>query len=637
MCGIFGVLSFNAHTINFEKVTTACKRLAHRGPDGEGMYVSPFGNLVIVHRRLSIIDLTDLGRQPMSTADGRFTITFNGEIYNYRELQSFLEQKQIKLTSQSDTEVILLLYVMEGEECLKRLRGMFAFAIWDEKKQALFAARDRFGIKPFYFLCDDMKFMFSSEIKAIRTYEPKLSLSSRAMDAFLKSGSVPAPLTIYENVFALPPGCCIHASEKDGTEIKEWWRHEELYAAPKRFTRDAREEVHQALLSSIRAHCVSDVEVGAFLSGGIDSTAIISLMRQAGYDRIKTVSITFPGHELDESRYSKLATDLYRTEHYEYKLTEEEVCEHFDRIMRVMDQPTIDGINTYFVSKAAKDLGLKVVMSGLGGDELFGGYPSFRLSPWLSRYQRVAQNFLYINQAVKASLNVFNGQVPQKLFDFLDNTPSAGASYTVFRGIFSESNLRSLGWKDSYPHPYEVSKIEQFSNVDVANSINGHPVFRVVPPGRNGCTRPSPLQKVSTDETGYYMANQLLNDTDVFSMAHSLELRVPFVDHILYKTAYQYLDDSYSSRTTKRMLVECTGNLPYAITHRKKMGFTFPFADWFGKGKLKAKAEELILNERMAECFSAEALESFHKEFLNGQVHWSRVWTLAVLGRFLTD
>lgn len=629
------MLSFKAHTINMDKVISASNSISHRGPDGKGSYVSPSGNMVLEHRRLSIIDLSDSGRQPMTTTTGRFTITYNGEIYNYRELQTFLEQKQIKLISQSDTEVILLLYALEGEDCLKRLRGMFAFAIWDEKKQALFAARDRFGIKPFYFLCDDTKFIFSSEIKAIWTYEPKLSLSSRAMDAFLKSGSVPAPLTIYENVFALPPGCCINVLEKSGTEIKEWWRHEELFTPPKRFTRDAREEVHQALLSSIRAHCVSDVEVGAFLSGGIDSTAIISLMRQAGYDRIKTVSITFPGHELDESRYSKLATDLYRTEHYEYKLTEEEVCEHFDRIMQAMDQPTIDGINTYFVSKAAKDLGLKVVMSGLGGDELFGGYPSFRLSPWFSQYQRVAQNFPFVNQAVKASLNVFNGQLPPKLFDFLENIRSTGAPYTVFRGIFSESGLRNLGWKDSYRHPYEVSKIEQFSYVGAAKNTNGHPAFRVVPPGRNGFTPPSPLQKVSTDETGYYMANQLLNDTDVFSMAHSLELRVPFVDHILYKAAYQYLDDSYSSRTTKRMLVECTGNLPYAITHRKKMGFTFPFADWFGKGKLKAKAEELILTDRMAECFSARALEALYKDFLNGQVHWSRVWTLAVLGNHL--
>ncbi|MDP2364647.1 MAG: asparagine synthetase B, partial [Ignavibacteria bacterium] len=448
MCGIFGVIN-TKERIDEGRVIAARDILAYRGPDDAGIYfsngrqrsldsarddgsASPF--VALAHRRLSIIDLTSAAHQPMGSGralsaesighnqefpessiknqESRYVIVFNGEIYNFRDLISHLPSQRSHLTSNSDTEVILNLYSQYGKDCLSMLRGMFAFAIWDDKEKTLFAARDRFGIKPFYFLKNDNEFIFSSELKAIKHYKGSLTHSMHAIDAFLRSGSVPAPLTIYNEVSSLLPGHYLTIKPLDTSTplsmtIKKYWEFTDLFSdnnskmsfprkweskstesvdsrvrendrqdissdeendistnemrrnlkdfsvedsfemtvdqnqesrikyQPRKLKYDseAKKKIRAALLDSVGAHLVSDVEVGAFLSGGIDSTAIVSLMRQVGQEKIKTVSVVFPNNKLDESKYSRLAAKYYKTEHIEIPFYEKDLIDDFEKIM----------------------------------------------------------------------------------------------------------------------------------------------------------------------------------------------------------------------------------------------------------------------------------------------------------------
>lgn len=511
MCGIFGVIDIKEQ-IDFKKVLAARDVLNHRGPDDEGIYLSfSKGNhdsvppyVALAHKRLSIIDLSEASHQPMHSYDGKYTIVFNGEIYNYRYLRNDV-LKNKKFNSSSDTEVILNLYEVYGKDCLRFLRGMFAFAIWDDREKTLFAARDRFGIKPFYYYKSDTDFIFSSEIKAIKHYIKNLTLSKEGMDAFLRTGSVPAPLTIYKEVAALLPGYWLEWKMSEVKCQKYWefsdllrksavgsWQlvNEESKKIDSRLSDDkaglrendtstssvqaqhritmkfdkgknekrhterrrsvtqtydttAKKKIRAALLDTIKAHMVSDVEVGAFLSGGIDSSAIVSLMRQCGQEKIKTVSVVFPGNKLDESKYARLAAKTYNTEHIEIPCYEKDLLDDFENIIAVMDQPTIDGINTYFVSKAAKQAGLKVVLSGLGGDELFGGYPSFNLIP---KYQRI-KNLPFAKMFMKFAAPLLKNKLPAKAIHYMRNPDEPNAEYKLVRGLFTDSELKSLGWK----------------------------------------------------------------------------------------------------------------------------------------------------------------------------------------------
>ncbi|MFN3694792.1 MAG: asparagine synthetase B family protein, partial [Ignavibacterium sp.] len=537
MCGIFGVIN-TKEKIDESRVIAARDVLAHRGPDDAGVYFSykesrlyrtqsdTIENIssedahkkptfvALAHRRLSIIDLSPAAHQPMTTDDGRYTIVYNGEIYNYKGLIPNPSPKEKETTnlnhfpklkgisnpnpsanknevfkSNSDTEVILHLYTKYGKDCLNMLRGMFAFAIWDDKEKTFFAARDRFGIKPFYYLKNDDEFIFSSELKSIKNYKKNITINFQALDAFLKTGSVPAPMTIYNEVYSLLPG---HWIEWKMSNIKcqKYWEFYDLFdrsafselqssvlsshssinkidlssdlivnhltagSQGSKFNiknsrlvynSDAKNKIRSALLDTIQAHLVADVEVGAFLSGGIDSTAIVSLMRQVGKEKIKTVSIVFPESKFDESKYSRLAAKKYNTEHIEIPFYEKDLLDDFENIMSVMDQPTIDGINTYFVSKAAKQAGLKVVLSGLGGDELFGGYPSFTLIP---KYQRI-KNLPFAKMFMKATAPLLKNKLPAKAIHYMKNPDEPNAEYKLIRGLFTEEELLTIGWKSN--------------------------------------------------------------------------------------------------------------------------------------------------------------------------------------------
>ncbi len=390
------------------------------------------------------------------------------------------------------------------------------------------------------------------------------------------------------------------------------------------YNQKAKEEIHSALLDTIKAHCVSDVEVGAFLSGGIDSTAIVSLMRQIGHEKIKTISVTFPGDKLDESKFSNITSRKYATDHFEYRLTEDEVINDLDKIFNSMDQPTIDGVNTYFVSKAARCFGLKVVMSGLGGDELFGGYATFKHIPRIEQLLRMKKFLPFSGALMNLTAEIAKNKIPAKGTEFLKNPDAPNASYRIFRDLFTDDELLRLGW-EAQSQKSKVKGQTNFINDLMTTNDSVSTVERA---------NFSPLQHVVYLESTQYMANQLLRDSDVFSMTHSLELRVPFVDHLLYASVLPYLDDGHNSSFSKKILVEAVGDLPDEIVHRHKMGFTFPFAHWMRNGKLKSVVKDKLLSENSLTVVNNGELEKLFVDFESGKVHWSRVWALIVAQRY---
>jgi asparagine synthase (glutamine-hydrolysing) len=618
MCGIFGIVNKNGQPIITEKVIAARDLMTHRGPDDEGLYINKRGNVALAHRRLSIIELSTLGHQPMTTEDNRFTIVFNGEIYNYKDLQKYLIANlnqlppEYHIKSNSDTEVLLKLYALEGEKCLLKLRGMFSFAIWDEVEQTLFAARDRFGIKPFYYNFQDGEFIFSSELKAIKHYKPQLCKSNISLDLFLRTGSIPSPYTLYSETFSLYPGSYMLLMRDGRLVTKQWWKFSDLVKGKERnkYNSDARVEIKKALIDTIKAHCVADVEVGAFLSGGMDSTAIVALMREISHEKIKTISVTFNEKELDESKFSQLASDTFNTNHYEYRLTENEIINDLDKIFETMDQPTIDGVNTYFVSKAAKDLGLKVVMSGLGGDELFGGYPSFSVLPKLIKFKEFPFS--------KGILKLASGVVPKlrhpKFKQFLEYYDEPWAIYHLIRGLYTGEELKMLKWNLSES---DKEKYEAVTKELMLHTFDEEILDQLME-----------TQKVSYLESLNYMSNQLLRDSDIYSMQHSLELRVPFIDHKLYGTILPYFKDTKDFLKNKHLLSDTVNTVPKEIYSRKKMGFTFPFDFWMKKGKLLHALEEKVNTNTF---LNSGGYQELKKNYLEGKVHWSKIWAILIL------
>ncbi len=484
----------------------------HRGPDDFGLYQNK--NIVLGHRRLAIIDLSPAGRQPMSNEDGTIWITYNGEIYNYRELREMLIKKGHKFKSNSDTEVIIHGYEEWGVDgLLQRLRGMFAFAIYDPRStihnsrftinySRLILARDRIGIKPLYYsYCDDF-LLFASGLNAILASKlVSKEIDPKAVVLFLLYGSIPPPQTIYKEIFALEPGHFLIIDEK-GLKKNRYYD----------------------------------------LKNGFLDTSLMG--------------ISFPDTPYDESRYSKIAARKFNTDHAEIEITGKDLINHMDKNFYIMDQPTVDGVNTYFVSWATNKSGLKVAMSGVGGDEIFWGYPSFTHIPrlfhlfkilsWVPLGKRTAQFILRNSNSFKTA----------KLYSMVSNSSSILDIYLNYRGLFTKEQIYKLLHQDFVRHAMEG--VEQMSYLQECSEINDE------------------HNQVSLLETTFYMANQLLRDTDVFSMAHSLEVRVPFVDHTLVELLAK-IPARYKTIYPKRLLIKVLNNkLPDEIVHRPKMGFTFP-------------------------------------------------------------
>jgi asparagine synthase (glutamine-hydrolysing) len=619
MCGIVGVINLNSSPILEETLFGMRDTLSHRGPDDAGVYTSPDKKVGLGHTRLSIIDLSKRAHQPMCNENGTIWITYNGEIYNYREIGDRLKVLSHKFKSNSDTEVILHGYEEWGiDELLKRLRGMFAFAIYDSVNLQLTLARDRLGIKPLYYSHNGKRFIFSSEIKAIASSGLiRKEINPRAVSLYLLYGFIPPPETVFKEIIALRPGHYIRLKGKELSEHK-YYSLEEAFldtSLSHLSEEETIERVRSSLLDTITCHLVSDVPVGAFLSGGIDSTSTVALMREIEHKPIKTVSVIFPDTPYDESKYSKVAARRFDTDHAEVEINGKDLLSHMEKIFSAMDQPTIDGINTYFVSWATKQAGLKVAMSGVGGDEIFWGYPSFIQIPRLYNLLKILSWVPLGRRMVGLALKNSDNSRRAKLHSMLSNDPSIPEIYLIHRGLFTLEQVQRMLHPDFTREAMEG--IEPISYLQE-------------------CSRISNISnQVSLLETTSYMSNQLLRDTDVFSMAHSLEVRVPFVDHRLVELLAK-LPVKYKAKKdiSKRLLIKALNNmLPDETVHRPKQGFTLPFDLWM-RNELKDFIEESLNNSNI---LNSHFIKGLLDGYYGNKVHWSRVWGCSVLSHWLEE
>jgi asparagine synthase (glutamine-hydrolysing) len=584
MCGIAGIVAYHSSALPIDAPELLRMRdhMAARGPDGKGEWISSDRRVGFGHRRLSIIDLSEGGAQPMLSADGRLVITFNGEIYNYRELRRGLESRGCVFRTSSDTEVLLHLYAEKGEAMLGDLRGMFAFAIWDADRQATLLARDPYGIKPLYYADDGWTLRFASQVKALlaggkvsRTQEPA------GVVGFYLFGSVPEPYTLYQEIRSVPAGSAIWVDAVGPTEPQSYFSAATIWAAAENHgpidVDEAATAVGEALRDSVRHHMVADVPIAAFLSAGIDSGALVGLMCEVGEAAaLSTLTLSFEEYRGSQDDEALLAADVaqhYGAQHSICRTSEQEFRAELPAILQAMDQPSIDGINTWFISKAASQAGLKVAISGLGGDELFGGYPSFRDIPRWLRALWLPAHIPGLGAVAEQAHDLF---APL----FLGLNPKAGGmvryggsyagAFLLRRGLFLPHELPKLMDPDLAREGLRrLSPLNIIRDSLQEEDTAGH---KIGPQRAYG--------KIALMEAGIYMRNQLLRDTDWASMAHSLEVRVPLVDGKLLSAVAGKLS-AVSTENRKVLLSRAPEKpLPMAVQNRPKSGFTTPIAQW---------------------------------------------------------
>lgn len=622
MCGIFGLIG-KADPELGERIAQC---LHHRGPDDHGVWTSTVGTPVtLVNTRLAIIDLSPLGHMPMTTMRGDVWIAYNGEVFNFAETRAELVKRGHTFRSNSDTEVIANAYEQWGDECVHRFRGMFAFLIWDVKNQRLFAARDRLGIKPLYWAETPHGLLLGSELKALlATSFIKPELNLEALQHYLAFYSVPTPLTMLAGVNALPPGHCLSwdAGVRRVT-VSQYW--DVPPARPLRADEvEIKNELRRLLEESIRLRMIADVPVGAFLSGGVDSSAVVGLMTRIAGERLQTFSIGFEaeGQRLDERSYAQIVARRYNSDHTEVVVTGQQVADELDRIIWAMDQPTGDGLNTYLVSQAtAKHV--KVALSGLGGDELFAGYPQFKLLKQAADYDplwRTLPNPVRAFMAVGA------------------RTASAATGRPGFSGAVAFA-------EDDFLGRYSRTRI----------LFNEEARSRLLPPhvrGALGNTRPSRklleqfiradepevIDRVTRLELKNYMAHTLLRDTDAMSMAHSLEVRVPLIDHKLVEFVTTIPANlKLRNGQPKYLLTAALADvLPPEVIKRRKQGFEMPVAAWM-RGPLRPALDEVFSTRALEQrgLFNAAEAQRLYQNFLQGEGPYMRVWSLAALELWL--
>ncbi len=573
MCGINAIYAFHpsAPTVDADELTRTREAMRLRGPDAAGQWFSDDRRVGLGHRRLSIIDVADRANQPMRSREGDTAIVFNGEIYNYRELRDQLPGERFDTTS--DTEVLLRLYRREGAAMLPRLRGMFAFCIWDERTRTMFLARDPYGIKPLYYANDGATVRVASQVKALLAGGGVSSARDPGgIAGFLLRGSVPEPFTMYEAIRAVPAGSWMTITSAGPSEPQSFFSlaavlrdavHSRSHSQAER-----KQIIRDAVTESVRYHLVSDVPVGAFLSSGRDSSTVVALAAESGTP-MRAVTLRFAeyvGTRKDEAPLAEVVARHYGTRHTTWTLTGQRFRDDLPKALEAMDQPSIDGLNSYFVCKAASELGWKVALSGTGGDELFGGYSTFRIIP---RLVRTLGLFRHLPRAARAFEHSYSRVMPRSHAKFSPKTAhtlkyahSYEGAYLMKRGLFLPEELPDLLGD-------EVAE-EGLRRLAILDLIRA----TITPdPG-------SPFARVAALEASLFMRNQLLRDIDWASMAHSLEVRVPLVDAFLLRKVAPAVFTS-SRRDGKELLARSPRTpLPEAVLTRKKTGFTLPIRDW---------------------------------------------------------
>jgi len=614
MCGIAGILNYNNNPVEDSLIHHMTDAMAHRGPDAVGYFSE--GPLALGHLRLSIIDLSTSANQPFKDHSGRYILVFNGEIYNYKEVKTLLPDYPFHTTS--DTEMLIAAYAKWGPGCVQYFRGMFAFAIWDREEKELFIARDRMGVKPLYYHIDGDRYLFASELRALlATGLVKRTIDRKALLDYFSYQSIGYPHSIIEGILQLEAGSWMKVREGKVTK-KVYW---DVTQRPVDFDfadgARVRGRIRELMLQSVERRLVSDVPVGAFLSGGIDSSAVVGLMAEAGRGQPNTFTISFDEKEFDESLYAELVAKKFNTRHTRVLLTPGVFLDELENGLGAMDIPSGDGINTYVVSKAIVQQGMRVALSGVGGDELFAGYPFFAQYLQLRRMK----GWWLLPPALRRSLaGVLMGRASGKgdRIRQLLQAPSYGIeeAYPVFRQILSPGLLREVttlaGNGDTALRQELCLKMDRLQKMH-------------------------PLSQVSAAEYLGYTQHTLLKDTDQMSMAVSLEVREPFFDQDLVEFVLSVPDGLKKPVYPKSLLVESLKPLlPDEIVFRKKQGFVFPWELWLRKD-LFSFCDRHIRNMAGRPFIQADRLLKYWTDFLSGDksIRWPEIWLFVVLEYWL--
>ena len=597
----------------------------HRGPDDEGMHVAATteGSVALGARRLAIIDLSPAGHQPMVNPDTGDVLAYNGEIYNAPELTAELVARGVAFAGHSDTEVLLRAYEVWGKECLDRLRGMFAFGLWDARARRLLIARDHVGIKPLYHSFTPAGFVCASEIRALTAGGlVEESLDRRALAGYLAYGSVQEPLTILEQVRALPAGTWMEI-DADGTRVADgrYWRVPDvdpnIETSP-----DLVDEGRGLLEASVKRHLLSDVPLGVFLSSGLDSTTVAGLAARVSDVDVHAFTVSFPEDEaLNEQPVAQRAAARLGLVFHDIPVGHATAMEWALGGLASMDQPSMDGLNTYIVSRAVRAAGLTVALSGQGGDEMFGGYRSFRAIPRLVPLVRAVRP---IPRPLRRLLAATAGRplgrgASKRAVDLALAPPEAASLLLLFRRLLSDDELASLGYRSS-----DLGLSRHFLEASVAP---------------DGGIAPDDVAVVGRLETQFYLGNTLLRDGDVFGMANSLEIRVPMLDRDVVDWAFRLPGRVLAPRgePPKTLLRQIAGDL---LVHEQltapKRGFGLPLAHWM-KGPLKELRRTSLETLVASDLLDRGGLETLERRYLKDTYRsaWTRVWAMVTLGRWL--
>ena len=618
MCGIAGIFGWKGTPEEArERVNRMNDRMAHRGPDDQGVFAEE--NIALGHRRLAILDLSPAGHQPMYSADNDLVIVFNGEIYNFREVRELIPEVQFK--TESDTEVILAAYKKWGKECVHRFNGMFAIAIWDRKQKELFIARDRMGIKPVYYYKKDNLLVFASEIRSlIASGLVPSRISESSLTDYFSYQTVHAPNTIIQDVLMLMPGHHMTVKESSCT-ISRYWSltGNRSRASENKSYNEVCHDIRELLTAAVQRRLISDVPFGAFLSGGIDSSAVVGLMASVMRMPVKTFNISFDEGAFSEATYARTIAERFDTEHHEFRLTPADFLNYLPSALASLDHPSGDGPNSWVVSKITRENGVTMALSGLGGDELFAGYPVFNRTQkiagieWLGKLPRGSRAL-----AGKLIAALKPGTAGDKLKEFME-LESWGIEHThpISRRTTHRNRIKGL-----LSVPMEADRTETIIRELLQESKAPLPL----------------LSQVSVAEISTYMQNVLLRDTDQMSMASALEVRVPFLDYTLAEYVLGVNDKYKSPVFPKKLLVDSlNGLLPDEIVHRKKMGFTFPWEQWM-RGELKSFCGDRIMSLARRPFINGKELEKRWHDFVSGQpgTRWPEIWICVVLEDWLT-
>ncbi len=592
MCRIAGIVhpSIPVDTLQ-HTVADMCALLKHGGPDDEGIFTDLKEHVVLGNRRLSLMDLSASGHQPMHYLQ-RYTITYNGELYNFTALKTQLEAEGMVFNTTSDTEVILAAFAKWNTQSFSKLNGMFAFALWDNQEKKLYLARDAAGIKPLYYSTYTGGVTFASEIRGFKPVEHLQEKNNFSAVYQLAYGFIPEPITTLAHVKPLPKGCYfMYDCKTQQTTLQTFAFFSFNNSIHKQD--EAREQIFTATNDAVSRQILADEEVGIFLSGGTDSAILAKLANGNAAKKLRTLSIYFAEEKYSEKKYQDLVAAEIKSTHHAILLKEADFHEYFVAVIKAMDMPSCDGINTWFISKFAASVGLKAVLSGIGADELYGGYPSF------ARMQKA----LLMGKA-PGSLLEMSAKVDLKKYNRLAYLRIDGIRgvYLFLRGHFTPAQIAA-----------QLGAYEQ----DVWNILESAPTS---PNLSNIGTK----NKASWMEFNIYMQDQLLRDADVMSMAHGLEIRVPFLDNEVINTAFSITEQvKFGGKLPKQLLTETFKKLlPEAIWQRPKMGFSFPFNEWL-------KNSPLVLELANTKNIATQKVV---KDFLRGELHWSRVMSLLVLG-----